>query len=336
MLRIILFISAIFLVVSCAPKELVKEEVAALPSPPPAEEVKKPPEPPLQKPPEIPEIKTLKRDEPIRVEQEAGDKYVVLNFDGADINTVVSAIAEMLKINYVLPPTITGKVTIRSHKKFSVDDLFPVFQTILEVNGLTLVRDGAVYKVVPLEQAKQQPLTVESGKEVKLQVDSSFLTQIVPLEYVKASDIVNIIRNLMPRGADLIVYEPSNILIVTAPPSGLMKFMKIVEALDIPSTERESIKTFVYHVENGEAKKLAEILRSLYVEKRIIPGKPQVPPKPAPPKPVTPAPSPQLAAPVTPTVAEALPGEVAGEVIITPYEDINALIIKTDPRSYLA
>ena len=35
-----------------------------------------------------------------------------------------------------------------------------------------------------------------------------------------------------------------------------MKFIKIVEALDIPSTERESIKTFVYYVENGEAKNL--------------------------------------------------------------------------------
>ena len=95
-----------------------------------------------------------------------------------------------------------------------------------------------------------------------MQTDSSFVTQVIPLEYLKASDVVTITRNLMPRGADLIVYEPSNILIVTAPPSGLVKFMKIVEALDIPSTEREAVKAFVYYVENGEAKKLAEILKA--------------------------------------------------------------------------
>jgi general secretion pathway protein D len=188
-----------------------------------------------------------------------------------------------------------------------------------------------VYKIVPLEQAKQQPLSVQSGKEVKLQTDSSFVTQIIPLEYVKASDIVNIMRNLMPRGADLIVYEPSNILIVTATPSGLMKFMKIIEAMDIPSTERESVKTFVYYVENGEAKKLAEILKSLYVEKKAVTRQPTTPLRPAPPTPPAQTPTP---VPVTPA-ADALPGEVEGEVIITPYEDINALLIKASPKSYL-
>ena len=122
----------------------------------------------------------------------------------------------MLGVNYILSPNVTGKVTIHSHKKISMNDLFPVFQTILEVNGLTAVKDGTVYKIIPVDQAKQQPLSVQPGKDVKLQTDSSFVTQVIPFEYVKASDIVNIMRNLMPRGADIIVYEPSNILIVTA------------------------------------------------------------------------------------------------------------------------
>ncbi|MBI5214028.1 MAG: hypothetical protein HY957_11780, partial [Nitrospirae bacterium] len=275
-------------------------------------------------------IKQLKKEEPIRVEQDAKDRHVVLNFDGADLGTVISAIGEMLNVNYILAPNVTGKVTIHSHKKISINDLFQVFQAILEVNGLTAVKDGVVYKIVPLEQAKQQPVGVQSGKELKLQVDSGFVTQVIHLEYVRAGDITNIMRNLMPRGADLIVYEPSNILIVTAPPSGLMKFMKIVEALDIPSTERQSVKTFVYYVENGEAKKLAEILKSLYVEKKTAAGKPPVTPRPAPPAPV-----PQPATPALPTVTEALSGEVEGELIIAPYEDINALIIKASPKSYL-
>ena len=236
----------------------------------------------------------------------------------------------MLGVNYILSPNVSGKVTIHSHKKIAMNDLFPVFQTILDINGLTAVRDGAVYKIVPLDQAKQQPLSVQSGKEVKMQTDSSFVTQVIPLEYLKASDVVTITRNLMPRGADLIVYEPSNILIVTAPPSGLVKFMKIVEALDIPSTEREAVKAFVYYVENGEAKKLAEILKSLYVEKKGT-VKRQTPAPLKPPSPAPTAPIPHTAIPF----ADALSGEVEGEVIITPYEDINAIIIKASPQSYL-
>ncbi|MDP3047826.1 MAG: secretin N-terminal domain-containing protein [Thermodesulfovibrionales bacterium] len=328
MSKTIAVIMVIFLIASCASKQSAKD-IAVTPSPPSAEEEIKKPESPAEKPIEI---KQLKKEEMLRVEQEAKDKFVILNFDGADISTVISAIGEMLQMNYILSPNVTGKVTIHSHKKISLNDLFPVFQTILDINGLTAVRDGAVYKIVPLDQAKQQPLSVQSGKEVKMQTDSSFVTQVIPLEYLKASDVVTITRNLMPRGADLIVYEPSNILIVTAPPSGLMKFMKIVEALDIPSTEREAVKAFVYYVENGEAKKLAEILKSLYVEKKGTVKKqtptPLKPPSPAPPAPLTPASIP---------FADALPGEVEveGEVIITPYEDINAIIIKASPQSYL-
>ncbi|MBA3071518.1 MAG: hypothetical protein FP829_05080, partial [Nitrospirae bacterium] len=324
--KTIAVIIAVFLIGACASKQPVKQTDIPL-IPPSAEEEIKKPESPAEKPIEI---KQLKKEEMLRVEHEAKDKFVILNFDDADIGTVISAIGELLQMNYILSPNVTGKVTIHSNKKISVSDLFPVFQTILDVNGLTAVKDGAVYKIVPLDQAKQQPLPVQSGKDVEMQTDSSFVTQVIPLEYLKAGDVVTITRNLMPRGADLIVYEPSNILIVTAPPSGLMKFMKIVEALDIPSTEREAVKSFVYYVENGEAKKLVEILKSLYAEKKgtvkIQTPTPLKPPSPAAPAPITPAAA---------QFADALAGEVEGEVIITPYEDINAIIIKASPKSYL-
>jgi len=323
--KTIAVIIAVFLIGACASKQPVKQAAVPLIPPSVGEAIKKP-EPPAKKPIEI---KQLKKEEPLRVEQEGKDKFVILNFDGADIGTVISAIGEMLQMNYILSPNVTGKVTIHSHKKISLNDLFPVFQTILDVNGLTAVKDGAVYKIVPLDQAKQQPLSVQSGKEVKLQTDSSFVTQVIPLEYLKAGDVVNITRNLMPHGTDLVVYEPSNILIVTAPPSGLMKFMKIVEALDMPSTEREEVKAFVYYVENGEAKKLAEILKSLYAEKKGT-VKRQTP---TPLRPPSPAPAPL--APAAAQFADALAGDVEGEVIITPYEDINAIIIKASPKSYL-
>lgn len=321
-LRIIAAILVVFLLGSCAPRQATKEEaketdLALLPS----EDIKLPELP--QKPPEAKETKKV---EGIRVEKEAEEKYVILNFDGADIETVISTIGELLNINYIIGAGVSGKVTIQSYRKFPVKDLFQIFQTILEVNGLTAVKDGTLYRIVPIDTAKQQPVSVQIGKDVKLQLDSSFVTQIIPLEYVKANDIVNVLRNLMPRGTDLTVYEPTNLLIVTAPPAGIVKFMKVLEALDISSVDRESIRTFVYYVENGEAKKLAEILKSLYAEKKDRSASPRLTsPLPGLPK-----------GTVTTATAEGLPGEVEGEIIITAYEDINGLLIKTNARSYLA
>ncbi|MBI5204455.1 MAG: hypothetical protein HZA11_06010 [Nitrospirae bacterium] len=321
-LRIIAAILVVFLLGSCAPGQATKEEaketdLALLPS----EDIKLP-----ELPEKPPEAKETKKVEGVRVEKEAEEKYVILNFDGADIETVISTIGELLNINYIIGAGVSGKVTIQSYRKFPVKDLFQIFQTILEVNGLTAVKDGTLYRIVPIDTAKQQPVSVQIGKDVKLQLDSSFITQIIPLEYVKANDIVNVLRNLMPRGTDLTVYEPTNLLIVTAPPAGIVKFMKVLEALDISSVDRESIRTFVYYVENGEAKKLAEILKSLYAEKKDRSASPRLTsPLPGLPK-----------GTVTTATAEGLPGEVEGEITITAYEDINGIVIKTNSRSYLA
>lgn len=324
-MKIIAILIVLLSVISCAPKAAIKEKIQVpVVSQTPPEELKRSES--VQKPP-VPE--ETRKTEAVRIEMEAEEKFVILNFYGADIETVISTIGGLLNINYILPQGVTGKITIQSYKKFPVKDLFQIFQTILELNGLTAVQDGSLYRIVPIDSAKQQPVKVETGKELKMQLDSSFVTQIIPLEYVKASDFTNIIRNIMPRGADIVVYEPTNLLIVTAIQSSLVKFMKILEAIDIPPTDREMVRIFVYYVEHGEAKKLAELLKGLYAEKKTT----GVTPRPAllqPPR-TTPAPT---SAPVT--VEGDIPGEIEGGVTIAAYDAINALVIKTTPKGYLS
>ncbi len=325
---IILFVSA------CGPKQAVKPDETVV-VPPSAEELKLPD---VQPPMDAKDDK--KKPEKTAAEKKQDEQYVMLNFENADIETVVSTISDMLKINYILAPGVTGKITIQSHNKIPVSELFSTFQTVLEFNGFTAVKEGSFYRIVPIDTAKQQPVQMHTSKTPALSKDSSFVTQQIPLEYVKANDVANLVRNLMPRGTDIIVYEPSNMLIVTSLPSGIIKLLKLLESIDIPSTERDSVKTFIYHVENGEAKKLAEVLKNLYGKKSgtttptpVRPAQPTPPPV-AVPRPRTPAAA--TAAPVSATIqADILSAELEGDVLIEAYDDINALIIKSSPRAYL-
>ena len=318
-------------VTACAPKQTVKQAEQTV-APPPAEELKLP---------DIDKKTVMKKEEMQQVqevEKKAEEQYVMLNFENADIETVIATVSEMLRINYILAPGVTGKITIQSHNKVPLSELFSTFQTMLEFNGFTAVKDGSFYRIVPIDTAKQQPVKVNTGKDAEMPKDASFVTQQIPLEYVKANDVANIVRNLMPRGTDIVVYEPSNMLIVTAPPSGMVKFMKLLETIDIPSSERDSIRTYVYNVENGEAKKLAEILKSLYAKQQvgaITPVKTVAPTPQVPPTPVRPSAARARTTEPGVTVQEGLAGVIEGDVIIEAYEDINALIIKSTPRAYL-
>ena len=334
--HITLIFAIAFLFFSCAPKhETMPYTPLQLPKTKTLE--KKVQLPPIEAlPEEQPEkkVKKIRRiEEPIRIEKNKDQKYIILNFDNADIKTVISTISDLLGINYILSPNVSGKVTIQSYKRFPLKDLFSIFQSILEMNGLTAIRDGQLYKIVPIDTAKQATRNVDSGKDVKMVIDSSFVTQIIPLEYVRGQDAANILRGLMPRGASLIVYEPTNLLIVTARPPDLLKVMKVLEAIDVPPTDRENIRTFVYYVENGEAKKLAQKLKEIYERKttrttrtvrrtttrRIVPTRTK-----------------RLSRkPVTTQIVSGTSAELSGEISITAYEDINAIIIKASPRDYL-
>jgi type II secretory pathway component GspD/PulD (secretin) len=263
----------------------------------------------------------------ILTEKEKDEEYLILNFENTDIKTIISTFAELLEFNYILSPGVGGSVTIQSHKRVPTKDLFQIFQSILEVNGLTAVRVGAYYHIITIEMARTYPLDIEKGKKLEHILDSSFVTQLIPLQYVNAGEIANnILRQLMPRGVHLIVYEPSNTLILTARPETLEKFMRLLEAIDIPEGESNTVRTFVYYVENGNAAKLQGILKEVYLGKTTAKKTPNARPKPG----IRVAP--RTAAPA---VEGSLPGEI-GDVTITAYEDINALIIKTTPRSYLA
>jgi len=332
--RLLAFALILLFVGSCAQRRELKPEEPVV-APPPVEELKLPEIAPKA------EVSEEKKTEKPVAEKKAAEQYIMLNFENADLDTVISTIGEMLKINYILAPGVSGKITIQSHNKIPLSELFATFQTVLEFNGFTAVKDGSFYRIVPIDTAKQQPVSIESGKKPVIPKDSSFVTQEIPLEFVKANDIANIVRNLMPRGTDIIVYEPSNMLIVTALPSGILKLLKMLEAIDIPSTERDSIRTFVYNVENGEAKKLAEILKNIYAAKKgaaaTAPVRSVAPTTPTPQPPTTTTRRPTRTAATGATVTEGLPGDIeGGEVIIEAYDDINALIVKTTPRGYIA
>lgn len=328
LLSILIVLSFIISAISCVPQKEVKSEETAKP-------LKLPP---IVKPP-VKQQDSRPRNEPVRISLEKEEKYIILNFDNTDIKTIITSFGELLGINYIVSPGVSGNITIQSYKKFPVSELFPVFQSILELNGLTAIKDGAFYKIIPIDSAKSFNLGIEDGKEVKMTMDPTFVTQLVPLEYVKASDVANVLRGFMPRGSDIVVYEPTNMLIITALPMTISRLMKIIETVDITDTDTEAPKTYVYDVAHGEAKKLAEILKSVIQDKPSAPSTAPVRAL----RPTT-APAATRTTRTTTGTAAAAPATTAAQVTsvsaegitITAYEDINALIIKCTPKDYLA
>ncbi|MBN2372852.1 hypothetical protein JXL19_03570 [bacterium] len=265
------------------------------------------------------------------------EDYVTLNFEQAPIAQILNAVSETLGINFIMTPGVKGDITMQTSKPVPASDLFQILQSVLEVNGLTLVKSGRYYKVVFGKEAKQYPLRVLSGKEGEgLPSEDTFITQIIPLDYIPVKDMVNIVQPFLSKSAPPVIqHEELNILIINDLASNMKRLLRFVQELDKPLYQPKE-KVYVYYVENGDAEKLASTLNSIYKKTDKTKGFPFSPvtgEKPG--EQAQKAVQPQQII-QTPYGPLALPESVSGEVHITSDKEINALIIVTSPRDYPA
>src|SRR5258708_2557053 len=86
-----------------------------------------------------------------------------LNFDNASLVAVIDILAQKLKINYILDPKITGKVTINTYGEIKPVDVRQLLDTILRINGATMVQVGDLYRIVPAADIIRLPISPRVG-----------------------------------------------------------------------------------------------------------------------------------------------------------------------------
>jgi general secretion pathway protein D len=187
---------------------------------------------------------------------------LVLNFDNADLVEVIRTFAELLNINYMLDKGINGKVTIHTAGELSREDLFPVFYQILEINGVTAVKDDNIYKIVTLKDAPRLPILSRMGKTVKIPAGERVLIQFIPLENVSAQEMGKILAPFISSDGTIISQENRNIIVVVDKADNISKVLRLVSVFDTDVFERVNHRFYV--LEYGEVESIIEIMEKLF------------------------------------------------------------------------
>jgi general secretion pathway protein D len=85
---------------------------------------------------------------------EPNQRFVEIDFDNVDILLFVKFVSEATGKNFVVDPKVKGKVTIVSPEKIPVDEVYRVFQSVLDVHGFTTVPAGSIIKIIPSSEAR--------------------------------------------------------------------------------------------------------------------------------------------------------------------------------------
>ncbi len=160
-----------------------------------------------------------------------GKQYVTMDFDGVDIKVFIKFIADITGKNFILDDKVTGKVTVISPRKMSLDEAYQVFLSVLEVNGFGTVTNGEVTKVVRAADAITRSLDTVTDSPKKR--EDILITQIIQLKHVDANDMKALFTPLMTRcSSQLLAYPQSNVLIITDTRSNIKKITEILEIID--------------------------------------------------------------------------------------------------------
>lgn len=201
----------------------------------------------------------------------AADETFTLNLKDADIDALIATVAKKTGKNFVIDPRVKAKVTVISNQEMKASELYNVFLSVLQVHGYAAVPSGDVIKILPDVNAKQGPVpTVSSGRGIG---SDELVTQVIPIKNVTASQLVPILRPLVPQQGHLAAYAGSNIIVVTDRSSNIDRLVSIIRRIDRPDNDEiEFIR-----LQHASASEVVRILNSLQQKNAAKGGEVDVP-----------------------------------------------------------
>lgn len=188
---------------------------------------------------------------------------VVFNFDNADLYEVIRVMGEIMKMSYIVDPKVKGIVNIHTSGQISTEDIFPIFQSILRLNGATAIKKDGVYEIVPLVDAKKLPVppstTLEPGKSPS---QERYSIQIVSLKYIPVTEVSKMIKPFLSDGADIVEHPPHNILIIGDLASNVKKSVDIINLFDLDIFT--DLRVRIYPLLNSDVNEVAKEMERIF------------------------------------------------------------------------
>ena len=169
---------------------------------------------------------------------------VTLNFDNTSLLEVVQVIlSDLLGQSYVVAPGVGGSVTLQSARPIPRDALMGTLEMLLRMNGAALVRDGANYRIVPREQALSSGVTPQLGDSAR-PIPVGFSVQVIPLRYIAASEMRDILEPLVDPDSVVRVDTVRNMLVLAGSGTEMTRLIETVDVFDVDWMAGMSVAMF--------------------------------------------------------------------------------------------
>ncbi|WP_235915930.1 type II secretion system secretin GspD [Thalassovita mangrovi] len=183
-------------------------------------------------------------------------EQVSLNLRDADIRSFIEIVSEATGRRFVLDPEVRGTVTVLAPDEMSPGDLYEVFLSVLELNGLTLVEGAGADRIVAMRNARG----LASGADVAGS-QGTFETRVIEVENVPLQEVVEVVRPLLPADAILTAVPGSRMLILSDRGQNFRRIEALIRRLDQPRDEPIQM----IRLRNANAAEVAQVIQAMEI-----------------------------------------------------------------------
>jgi general secretion pathway protein D len=154
------------------------------------------------------------------------DGDITLNFVNADIRDVIkSVLGDILHVNYVIEPNVSGQVTVKTNQPLTQEELIPTLEQVLSANGIGLLNHDGTFEVTLIQDVKQAPMLGSGG--------AGYGNQVVRLRHVQADEMTKILGQYSSPSAVTTVGSAPNLVVLTGTTPERAMMLDIINVFDI-------------------------------------------------------------------------------------------------------
>lgn len=190
----------------------------------------------------------------------SGEPGVTMNLVNVSVTEAAETVlGKILGMNYLIDPSVAGKVTIQTTNPISKNALIDVFEAVLKTTNAVIIEENGLYKVVPSSgQGTGSNPNFTTGESNR----PGQQTQIVSLENMTASEMGNILQMVSPSSSILFVDDVRNIMVVSGNRREISSLRETIKLFDVDWMRGMSVAIFPVRTANAEA--IAEELDTIF------------------------------------------------------------------------
>ena len=181
-----------------------------------------------------------------------------VNFEQADIRTVITEFAARTGHKYVIDPRVNGTVTIKSGPNGGLcpEEAWELFQAALRVSGFVAAPiNGDSYKIIPIQEGARAAGPVGEAPA------GNYVTEIVRLKYVDAREAAATLTQIISERGVVSPVRTGNAIILVDVAGNIARLRRVLEEIDQDTTVYRTIP-----LQNMSANEASRIVNDLAQE----------------------------------------------------------------------